>query len=163
MTDQTIYGETWTPKDRRNVLRLAALCDGLPSYRVDFDIHGKPLLSFGKPHIPASEYLPTSRVSPALLEAGGWVSGGSLYGVSTRVDVYGVTWESCAGGRNQHVKFAFRDVNNPYKRSPLISLGRQAYFALFEGYGKVPATLRNHLLQLGYSGDLHTTPSAASC
>ena len=160
---QLIYGETWTTEDRRNVLRLAAMCDGLPSYRVDYDKHGNPLISHGKPHVRASEYLPTGCLAPSLLEADGWASNGGLYGVLTRDDVNGVAWDAVQNGRRERLKFAFRDVNNPYKRSPLISLGSMAYYALFHGYGSVPSSLRCHLVKLGYSGDLHTTPQGGRC
>lgn len=155
---QLIYGETWTTEDRRNVLRLASLCDGLPSYRVDFDIHGNPLISHGKPQLGSSEYLPTGVITPPFLEANGWQGKDSLFGVLTRADVNGVTWDVCPGGWKQRVKFAFRLPANEYKRSPLISLGRQAYFALFEGCGRVPVTLRNRLVQLGYTLEAHSTP-----
>lgn len=163
MTNRTIYGETWTPEDRRNVLRLASWCDGLPSYRVDFDINGNPLLSHGKEHVKASEYLPTGGITASFLEARGWSGRESLYGVLTCTDVRGVVWDAVPGPRNQRVKFSFRHKENPYKRSALISLGRQGYFALFDGYGSVPAALRIHLVQLGYTPELDSTPQAAGC
>ena len=164
MTNRTLYGETWTPVDTRNILRLAAQCDGLPSYRVDFDINGKPLLSFGKEHVRPGEYLPSGTICPSLLEADGWSGRDSLYGVLTRTDVRGVTWDAVQGtGRGEHLRFSFRDVNNPYKRSPLILLGRAGYFQLFRGIGTLPGRLKATLLQLGYILEPHSTPSAASC
>ncbi len=157
------YGETWTPEDRRNVFRLASWVDGVQSYRVEYDTNGNPLLSSSSGHVRASEYLPTGVVTESLLGADGWVSSSPLYGVLVKTDVYGVTWEAVQHGRRERMKFAFRDVNNPYKRSPLISLGSMAYYSLFHGYGSVPSSLRCHLVKLGYSGDLHTTPQGGRC
>lgn len=163
MTNQFIYGETWTQQDRRNVLRLASWCDGLPSYRVDFDSHGKALLSSGKEHVRASEYLPSGVVCPAFLEVDGWSMKDSLFGVLTRTDVRGVTWDAIQQTKGQHLRFSFRDKDNPYKRSSLISLGRPAYFFLFRGIGRLPTGVKSLLVQAGYSCDLHTTHQAASC
>ena len=164
MTNQTIIcGETWSSTDRHNLLRLAAWCDGLPSYRVGFDIHGKPLLSPAKENVRAGEYLPAGGITLHLLEARGWSNKDSLFGVLTRTDINGVVWDAVPGERSMRVKFSFRHTDNPYKRSPLIPLGRQRYFALFDGYGVLPKSLEMELVQLGYTPLVHSTPQAASC
>lgn len=141
------YGVPFTQADRRNVLRLAAMMDGLPSYRTAFDTHGNPLLRLSKGTRHDSQYLPTGYVSMALVEASGRFSRSHTPGVMVGSDVYGNTWEVTEHPNNPSPQFAIRYKSNPYKRSPLISLGVVPYYALFEGYGTLPATFVNSMVQ----------------
>lgn len=165
MTNRTIYGITWTPGDDRNILRLAAWFDGLPSQRPHLGIDGKPLLSPSKPSAKPLEYLPSGGIDPELLEARGWSGRDSLFGTLTKTDVHGVTWDATPAvtGKRSRVEFSFRLPDNPYKRSPLMKLERKAYFALFDGYGSVPPPLLSKLVQLGYISDSYSTPQAGRC
>jgi hypothetical protein len=162
-TTRTICGVSWTDQDDRNLLYLAARRgDGMLSKALTGSVRnseGAPL------------HLPTGYVSLDLLMDYGWVSGGP-FGSLTRDDIHGWTWDAWQEGRE--IVFTFRLRDNPYKRSPAVSMSSKEYHALFHGYDCVPVAFLHRLIQLGYSvndvilgdtgeGDAPPSPSHTEC